>query len=69
VGATGGEDIFWDERDRRSFLRLLEQTCARTGWEVHAYCLVNNHFHLIVERPPEPGCGNEMVAGNLHHTL
>jgi len=52
-----------------SFLRLLEQTCARTGWEVHAYCLVNNHFHLILERPPEPGCGNEMVAGNLHHTL
>ena len=68
-GGDRREDIFWDERDRRSFLGLLEQTCARTGWEVHAYCLVNNHFHLIVEGPPEPGCGNEMVAGNLHHTL
>ena len=45
------EDIFWDERDRQLFLQLLEATCARTGWQVHAYCLMSNHFHLVVETP------------------
>jgi putative transposase len=45
------EDIFWDETDRRSFLEFLQRTCARTGWQVHAYCLMSNHFHLVVETP------------------
>ena len=30
---------------------LLGQTCRRTGWEIHAYCLMDNHFHLLVEMP------------------
>lgn len=45
------EDIFWDEKDRSSFLELLGRCCARTGWEVHAYCLMSNHFHLVIETP------------------
>ena len=32
------EDIFWDERDRRSFLELLEQIAPPTGWQVHTHC-------------------------------
>ena len=44
------EDIFWDDVDRRSFLQLLEETCARTSWQVHAYCLMSNHFH-VAETP------------------
>ena len=38
------EDIYWDDRDREVFLDLLGQACARTGWEVHASCLMSNHF-------------------------
>jgi putative transposase len=45
------EHIFWDETDRHNFLELLERTCGRTGWQVHAYCLMSNHFHLVVETP------------------
>jgi putative transposase len=30
---------------------LLERTCDRTAWEVHAYCLMRNHFHLVAETP------------------
>jgi REP element-mobilizing transposase RayT len=45
------EDIFWDDVDRQSFLELLERTCDRTAWEVHAYCLMRNHFHLVAETP------------------
>jgi putative transposase len=45
------EDIFNDEVDRQTFLKTLEQTCCKTGWQVHAYCLLSNHFHLVVETP------------------
>jgi REP element-mobilizing transposase RayT len=27
----------------------LDEACAKTGWQVYAYCLMNNHFHLVVE--------------------
>ncbi len=45
------EDIFWDDADRQNFLVLLGRTCERTAWQVHAYCLMSNHFHLVVETP------------------
>jgi REP element-mobilizing transposase RayT len=45
------EAIFVDDRDRREFLRTLDQVCLKTSWEVHAYCLMTNHFHLVVETP------------------
>ena len=45
------EDIFLDEEDRRGFLRTLGEVCERAGWQVHAYCLMGNHFHLVVETP------------------
>ena len=46
-----GEDIFQDDRDRRAFLRTLGDACRRTGWRIHAYCLMRNHFHLVIETP------------------
>jgi len=45
------EDIFRDDFDRESFLQTLADTCAKTAWQVHAYCLMPNHFHLVVETP------------------
>jgi len=45
------EPIFNDGPDRRRFLETLAETCAKTGWQVHAYCLMPNHFHLVVEMP------------------
>ncbi|MFN8005451.1 MAG: transposase [Terriglobia bacterium] len=45
------EDIFRDDRDRGRFLETLEESCGKTGWQVHAYCLMRNHFHLVVETP------------------
>ena len=52
------EAIFLDEGDHHDFLKTLEEACAKTGFEVHAYCLMKNHFHLDVETPE----GN-LVAG------
>jgi REP element-mobilizing transposase RayT len=45
------EEIFRDDVDRKRFLEALEVVCQKAGWQVHAYCLMSNHFHLVVETP------------------
>lgn len=45
------EEIFRDDQDRTRFLETVAETCAKTGWQVHAFCLMPNHFHLVVETP------------------
>jgi hypothetical protein len=34
------------------FLQTLEEGCGKTFWQVHAYCLVKNHFHLVAYSGP-----------------
>ena len=45
------EVIFRDEADRARFLETLGEACGRTGWRVHAYVLISNHCHLMIETP------------------
>jgi putative transposase len=45
------EAIFKDDSDRQRFLATLGEACAKTEWQVQAYCLMGNHFHLVVETP------------------
>ena len=45
------EDIFRDDLDRQSFIETLADACAKTDWQVHAFVLMPNHFHLVVETP------------------
>ena len=45
------EPIFQDDADRQRFVETLAEACAKTGWQVHAYVLMPNHFHLVVETP------------------
>ena len=45
------EPIFRDEADRKRFLDTLGEACAKTDWQVHAFCLMANDFHLVVETP------------------
>src|SRR5688572_4948573 len=52
------EPIFKDDKDRDLFLSTLREACGKTGWQVHALCLMPNHFHMVVETPR----GN-LVAG------
>ena len=46
-GNAGGT-IFVDDEDRREFLRLLAEGVERYGHTIHAYCLMDNHFHLAI---------------------
>jgi putative transposase len=45
------EDIFWSDADRVVWLDLLGQVCKRFNWRVYAYCLMSNHYHLLVQTP------------------
>ena len=45
------ERIFADDQDRLLFLTTLAEACLKTGWQIHALCLMVNHFHLVVETP------------------
>ena len=52
------EAIFRDDGDCHDFIKTLAEACQKTGFEIHAFCLMKNHFHLVVETPE----GN-LVAG------
>lgn len=43
--------IFLDDADRERFLETLAEVCERTGWVVHAYALMGNHYHVLAETP------------------
>ena len=45
------EAIFGDDDDRRFFLQTLGEACGMTGWRVHAWVLMSNHYHLFIETP------------------
>lgn len=41
--------IFFDDRDRRVFLSLLVRVVRSSRWRCYAWCLMDNHFHLLIE--------------------
>jgi len=45
------EDIFDDDGDRNAFLECLGKVVHRFHWLCHAYCLMDNHYHLVIETP------------------
>ena len=45
------DDIYENDADRKSFLSLFKSVCADHNWVCHAYCLMSNHYHLLVETP------------------
>jgi REP element-mobilizing transposase RayT len=53
VTSRGNErrDVFKNQRDREQFLSYLESAVFRYGAVIHAYCLMNNHYHLLLETP------------------
>ncbi len=56
------EPIFLDDGDGHDFIKTLAEACQKTGFEVHGYCLMKNHFHLRRETTLTV----EQIAGRLH---
>jgi len=47
----GREDIYLSDEDREIFLKVLSHVVERFGWVCHAWCLMTNHYHLMIETP------------------
>lgn len=69
VTSRGNEkrDVFRDEADRHAFLAILGRTVGLFRWTLHAYVLMGNHFHLLVETP-EPTLSRGMRQLNGLYT-
>jgi hypothetical protein len=64
------ERIFLCDADRELFLETLGKSCRKTGWQVHALCLMANHFHLVAETPrANLNRGDAVVPGHLHNAV
>ena len=48
------QQIFEDGEDYSKFLRILEECKAISKFEIFAYCLMNNHIHLLLKEVKEP---------------
>ena len=44
-------DSYLKDADRHAFLNILDKVCQQYNWTIHAYCLMTNHYHLLVETP------------------
>src|SRR6185295_167128 len=69
------QNIVVDDRDRSQFLAVLAHVVDRYGWLCHAYCLMDNHYHLLLETPqPNLSLGMRQLNGrytqgfNRRHT-
>ena len=68
------EEIFPNDEDRSAFLATFGETVNRHGWICHGYCLMPNHYHLLLETPaPNLSSGMQLLNGvytqrlNRHH--
>ncbi|MDK1025416.1 MAG: transposase [Gammaproteobacteria bacterium] len=58
------EDIYRSDQDRKYFLDLLKNTSERYSWLCHSYCLMSNHYHLLIETgTPSLSKGMQLVNG------
>ncbi len=56
--------IFLDDHDRDGFLTVLSRVVKRYEWVCHAYCLMGNHHHLLIETPrPSLAAGMRQLNG------
>ena len=62
------EEIFKNDRDREKFLQYLEKASERFSIVFHTYCLMSNHFHLLVETP-EPNLSVAMQWINVSYAI
>jgi REP element-mobilizing transposase RayT len=64
---NGGQALFTDIEDALMFLDLLGREVTQQGWLCHGYCLIEDHYHLLVETP-EPNLGRGMGRLNMRYS-
>ena len=63
-------DIFLMDDDRQVFLDILGNTVEKYNWLCHAFCLLDNHYHLLIETPdPNLSLGMRQLNGVYTQTF
>ena len=63
------ENIYQNDSDQEAFLALLNKTDNRHNWLCHAYCLMSNHYHLLIEtNSPTLSKGMKYLNGSYTQT-
>lgn len=62
------KEIFKSDQDREKFLKYIEIVSQRYNVKIHTYCIMDNHFHLILETI-EPNLTKAMHALNTSYTV
>ena len=58
------KSVYWDDADRRLFLRIYRRVLRQERWDQLGWCLMSNHYHLIVATPTESlARGMQMLNG------
>ncbi len=61
---NAGQRIFLGSDDGKLWIRTFESVCSRFGWICHAYCLMDNHYHIVIETPePNLSAGMRQLNG------
>ncbi len=61
---NAGQRIFLNSDDGKLWLSAFESVCFRFGWICHAYCLMANHYHIVIETPePNLSAGMRQLNG------
>jgi putative transposase len=64
------ETVFIDDNDRATYLAMLRAAVRRYRWLCLSYCLMDNHFHLLLETPtPNLGIGMRHLQGSYAQTF
>jgi REP element-mobilizing transposase RayT len=67
---NGKQRIFLDDHDRRTYLLLLRRVIQEYEWRCLAYCLMENHVHLLIETPvPNLGRGMQRLHSTYAQTF
>ena len=67
---NGRNAIYWNDDDRKIFLSILTKVIERYNWICHAFCLMDNHYHLLVETPdPTLSIGMRYLNGVYTQTF
>ena len=59
---VNGENVFRDDRDRSRLCLLLQESCEKHHLQVHGFCFMSNHIHLILE----PTDINSSLQSGIH---
>lgn len=68
VRGNAGDNIFIDSQDKEKYIKILKEKKEDANFRLYAYCIMTNHFHIIIKEEDEP-LSNIMKRINISYAL